>query len=365
MSFHPQARTFRAVSGPVENPSSQRAMGSRNGVKTGFAPRHAGVHRLYNAVIAAALISVSLPLFVTISVALLLTQGPGIIYRGERIGLNGKSFNILKFRTLDNRKAAELTSDKVLPADSNIETPLGRYLRASRLDEMPQLFNVLMGHMNMVGPRPVRKAIADIERLRVPNYDHKFRVKPGLVGHSQAYMTHGTSKRIRARYNNMLVTAPVNYRYEMALFAKVGLNVLLRAAEESYKRLTQKGADQIAKDRARRMQLALVDQGSDKTQLVTALSANTLVLRRPLFLARNDRYWVEITLAGGRVRRAAVALTPLDGTGTRFAYSCRSDAARYMIERYVLDLAVVGPSRPTGRNKADTNLQPAAVVQPA
>ncbi len=352
MSFLAHGRAFGTASGPVMAvPLSEHAP-MRRGITTGFAPRNPRIHRIYNAAVVSVVILVFLPLMALIAVALLVTQGPRIIYSGERIGKDQKPFNILKFRTLDDKKAAELTANQVLPTGSNIETPLGRFLRASRLDELPQLFNVLRGDMNLVGPRPVREAIAQIERQRVPDYDRKFAVKPGLVGHSQAYMTHGTTKRIRSRYNNMLIDAPVNYRAEVALFGKVGFNVLRRAIQETRKRLTGKRSDQLATERASRMSLRLLDRRTGIAQSVAALDGQTIVLSRPIALPFIHDLQVRITLGNGRIRNARVTLTPLDEIGARFAYECKTDAGQYTIERYALDLAVVGPACPPKRQEA-------------
>ncbi len=349
MSFLAHGRTFGAASGPVKAVRVPQSSGLRRGVSTGFAPRNQRLHRIYNASVVSVVIVALLPLMAVIAAALLMTQGPRIIYSGSRIGKDQVPFNILKFRTLDDKKAAALTANQVLPAGSNIETPLGRFLRASRLDELPQLFNVLRGDMNLVGPRPVREAIAQIERQRVPNYDHKFAVKPGLVGHSQAYMTHGTTKRIRARYNNMLIDAPVNYGAEIGLFGKVGFSVLRRAVQEGLKRLRGQKADKLAALRAKDMCLRLQDRRTGISQMVAALDGDTIVLERPIALPFTHDLQVRIQLGNGRSRMARVTLTPLDEIGARFAYDCKSDAGRYTIERYVLDLAVVGPARPAVR----------------
>ncbi|NVO21735.1 sugar transferase [Donghicola mangrovi] len=362
MSFLAHGRAFSEASGPVKAIPKSVSAPMRRGISTGFAPRHPRLHRCYNAAVVSVVIVAFLPLMALISVALLLTQGPRIIYSGERIGKDRVPFNILKFRTLDDKKAAALTANQVLPAGSNIETPLGRFLRASRLDELPQLFNVLRGDMNLVGPRPVREAIAVIERARVPDYDRKFAVKPGLVGHSQAYMTHGTTKRIRSRYNNMLIDAPVNYGAELGLFAKVGFSVLRRAAQETLKRLRGIGPDQMAATRASQMGLRLLDVRTGISQTIAALDAETIVLNRPIALPFTHDLKVRIQLGNGRFRQARITLTPLDEIGARFAYDCKTDGGRYTIERYVLDLAVVGPARPTLPERDEPFVSPVPVT---
>lgn len=159
-------------------------------------------------------------------------------------------------------------------------------------------------------------------------------------------MTHGTTKRIRARYNNMLIDAPVNYGAEIALFGKVGFNVLRRAAQEALKRLRGQKADQLATLRAKEMGLRLQDRRTGISQMVAALDGDTIVLERPIALPFDHDLQVRIQLGNGRSRVARISMTPLDEIGARFAYDCKTDAGRYTIERYVLDLAVVGPTRP-------------------
>ena len=129
------------------------------------------------------------------------------------------------------------SSGSVLPADSGIETPLGAFLRETRLDELPQLVNVVLGHMNICGPRPVRPEMAAIQRTRIAGYDLRFRVRPGLIGHTQAYMHHGTSKALRARYNNILCRAPVRYRGELGMIALVGACVISRVVTTIWERV--------------------------------------------------------------------------------------------------------------------------------
>ena len=196
----------------------------------GFKPTSETLHRSYNMTIALVFLVLLAPLMVLISIALVLTQGFRIFYFGPRVGKDRQEFNIIKFRTLDGDRAANLTSATVLPDGTGIETPLGKYLRTTRLDELPQLVNVLIGDMNMCGPRPVRPEMAALYRERMSRFDDRFAVRPGLVGHSQAFMSHGTSETIRERYNVRLCRAPVSYVREMVLLLTVGSCVILRGA---------------------------------------------------------------------------------------------------------------------------------------
>lgn len=173
-------------------------------VSSGYRVENETLYRAWNLALVVPLIVLTLPLFVAVAALLLLTQGRPILYKGVRLGRHGKPFQIYKFCTL--REGAEaLTRDQVLPSRSNLETPLGRLLREGRLDELPQLFNILRGDMNFLGPRPVRAEIAEELVDTIANYELRFSVKPGLVGQTQAFMTHRTPKRLRSLYNAFLV----------------------------------------------------------------------------------------------------------------------------------------------------------------
>ena len=197
---------------------------------SGFQPRHEGLHRFYNTAVAGAIFLVALPIIACLTLLVFLTQGRPIFYQGERVGRNGSSFKIIKFRTLDTDKAAKLTQNQVLPQGSGLETPLGGFLRDTRLDELPQLWNIIRGDMNICGPRPVREEIAVLHRKEIPDYDARFAVKPGMLGPTQALMGHGTPKPVRARLNAALCRKPVNYWREIEMMVLVPACVFARTA---------------------------------------------------------------------------------------------------------------------------------------
>jgi lipopolysaccharide/colanic/teichoic acid biosynthesis glycosyltransferase len=158
------------------------------------------LYRLWNLALLAIIGSAALPVVVVIYLLLRLTQRSPIFYKGIRLGRNRKPFVIYKFRTLATC-AERRTQACVLPPQSGLETRIGKFLRVSRLDELPQLFNVLRGDMNLFGPRPVRRLIARQAQRTIAHYDCRFAVKPGLVGYAQLFMTHRTPKALRARLN--------------------------------------------------------------------------------------------------------------------------------------------------------------------
>ena len=119
------------------------------------------------------------PFMILTAIAVKISSSGSIIYKQERIGQYGKKFNIYKFRSMyeDAEKEGPKLSSKT---DSRI-TPWGRIMRRIRLDETPQFFNVLFGHMSFVGPRPERDFFANQLIKKAPHYKHIYRVKPGIT----------------------------------------------------------------------------------------------------------------------------------------------------------------------------------------
>jgi Undecaprenyl-phosphate glucose phosphotransferase len=124
------------------------------------------------------------PLMILIALAIKLTSSGPILYRQERMGLDGRKFQILKFRTMV-KNAEQKTGPVWAVADDPRVTPFGRILRATSLDELPQLINVLRGEMSLVGPRPERPALITYFRKAIPGYMLRHKVKAGMTGWAQ------------------------------------------------------------------------------------------------------------------------------------------------------------------------------------
>lgn len=123
------------------------------------------------------------PLLLGVALAIRLSSPGPVLFAQWRVGLNGRLFRMLKFRTLRADACDAGGLDQVVERDDRV-TPLGRMLRATSIDELPQLWNVVIGDMAIVGPRPM---VGDAPyRRAVPYYDYRHRVRPGLSGWAQA-----------------------------------------------------------------------------------------------------------------------------------------------------------------------------------
>ncbi len=152
--------------------------------------------RALDLVLASLFTLIALPLFLLIGAALLLTSGFPLLYRGERVGRDGHLFEMLKFRTL--RRGAEerlgpYLGPELVERTRAETTRLGRRVRATQLDELPQLWNVLRGDMSLVGPRPIRPRFFEQLAGELPAYWQRLVVRPGLTGFAQVRRGYETS----------------------------------------------------------------------------------------------------------------------------------------------------------------------------
>ena len=129
-------------------------------------------------------LAVAAPIMLAIAVGLKLTTPGPVLYHQERMGVDGRRFRMLKFRTMRVDAEAETGPVWACPDDPR-RTALGVFLRGTSLDELPQLFNVLRGEMSLVGPRPERPSFVEEFRRRVPGYMLRHKVKAGITGWAQ------------------------------------------------------------------------------------------------------------------------------------------------------------------------------------
>jgi lipopolysaccharide/colanic/teichoic acid biosynthesis glycosyltransferase len=199
------------------SPARVRVSGAHAAVKEA----DVAAHRAMNVIIAGLALFVALPLLLLIAVAIKLTSRGPVFYTQERIGLDrrtpstgpddprrtrdlgGRPFTMYKFRTM--RVDAERATGAVwaIQNDPRI-TPVGRFLRQYRLDEIPQLLNVMRGEMNIVGPRPERPTIFAELREHIAEYPLRQRAKPGITGLAQIHHHYDRSVddvRTKVRYD--------------------------------------------------------------------------------------------------------------------------------------------------------------------
>ena len=152
--------------------------------------------RILDIVLSGIFLALSLPISLLIGLLVLVTGGPPVLYRGERVGRGGRVFTMLKFRTLrhgaEERLGPYLGEELVRRTQSEF-TPVGQWLKATQLDELPQFLNVLRGDMSLVGPRPIRPVFFEELAHDLPAYWQRLVVRPGLTGLAQVRRGYETS----------------------------------------------------------------------------------------------------------------------------------------------------------------------------
>jgi sugar transferase (PEP-CTERM system associated) len=150
------------------------------------------VKRTFDILSSGILLTLASPLMLLAALAIKLESRGPVIYRQERVGLGGRTFMCLKFRSMRSDAEADGVARWAQHNDSRI-TAVGAFIRKCRIDELPQLISVLRGEMSMVGPRPERPSFVELLRKEIPYYDLRHSVKPGLTGWAQIRYKYGSS----------------------------------------------------------------------------------------------------------------------------------------------------------------------------
>jgi sugar transferase (PEP-CTERM system associated) len=150
-----------------------------------------GGKRFIDIAVSSLLILLTFPLMLAVALAILIESGRPVFFQQERIGLGGRTFRILKFRSMRQ------TTDKAQPSWTSDNDPritrVGRFIRRSRLDELPQLINILCGEMSLVGPRPEVPYFCGLLEKEIPFFNQRHVVRPGLTGWAQVKYQYGAS----------------------------------------------------------------------------------------------------------------------------------------------------------------------------
>jgi len=295
------------------------------------------------------------------------------IFSGERLGKNKRIFRMYKIRTL-SEEATDRFSESIYEPGDGLELTFGKFLRSTRLDEAPQLFNIIKGEMAFVGPRPLRPAIYQSFNGSAAYFDGRFFTPPGLVGYSQVFTPHSTPKRIRAFVDSRYMLTRKNHYgdlFILAFTAAAIFRIIWREAAFSggnlfrtYRNLGV-GAD---RRKTRRVKVKNVSLALADPSLGEALSSHPIKI-----IDIDDRaFRIESKIdleAGAEVNLAFEARFPEFGKKKRAKckgriraksraqngstllwtylvfYEPRSPLSRYMIDQYVLENSIASFSR--------------------
>jgi sugar transferase (PEP-CTERM system associated) len=150
------------------------------------------VKRLFDLIAATVLLITAAPIMVLTAAAIALEGGGAILYRQKRVGFNGSHFDVLKFRSMRPDAEKDGSPQWACQEDDRV-TKVGRFIRRLRIDELPQLFNVLAGEMSIVGPRPERPYFVDRLTAEIPYYAVRHSIKPGVTGWAQVRYHYGAT----------------------------------------------------------------------------------------------------------------------------------------------------------------------------
>lgn len=150
------------------------------------------VKRMMDVIGSLAMLIVTAPFMLLFAILIKCYDGGPVFYKQERLTLDHKSFMIYKFRTMIV-ESEQTSGARLCRKDDDRITPVGKFLRRTHLDELPQIFNILKGEMSLVGPRPERPSIAEEYRQIIPEFDYRLKVKAGLTGYAQIYGKYNTT----------------------------------------------------------------------------------------------------------------------------------------------------------------------------
>ena len=201
------------------------------GFNTGWL--RAAIKRVFDIVCALILLVIFLPIMLVTALAILLEDGFPILYRQERVGQNGRLFNVVKFRSMRTDAEKDGQPRWATAADDRC-TRVGRFIRKVRIDELPQLFSVLAGAMSMVGPRPERPFFVDRLTQDIPYYAIRHSAKPGVTGWAQVRYQYGASIEDAAeklQYDLYYVKNHSLFLDIVVMFETIGVVVMRKGAQ--------------------------------------------------------------------------------------------------------------------------------------
>ena len=213
-------------------------------------PESAFLKRIFDIVVGILMLIVASPFMLITAILVKLTSPGPIIYKQVRITMNQREFKILKFRTMS--ATAEAKSGPVLATehDSRI-TPVGKYLRKFRLDELPQIFNVLKGDMSIVGPRPERPFFVNQFNEQEPHYYLRHNVRAGITGYAQVYGKYASDYHSKLKFDLLY-----NKTYSIFLDARI----LLQTIKILFDKVSSQGLEEDPEPARQKLHDIVVEQ---------------------------------------------------------------------------------------------------------
>ncbi|MEO2765847.1 sugar transferase, partial [Lacticaseibacillus paracasei] len=213
-------------------------------------PESAFLKRIFDIVVGILMLIVASPFMLITAILVKLTSPGPIIYKQVRITMNQREFKILKFRTMS--ATAEAKSGPVLATehDSRI-TPVGKYLRKFRLDELPQIFNVLKGDMSIVGPRPERPFFVNQFNEQEPHYYLRHNVRAGITGYAQVYGKYASDYHSKLKFDLLYIKT-----YSIFLDARI----LLQTIKILFDKVSSQGLEEDPEPARQKLHDIVVEQ---------------------------------------------------------------------------------------------------------
>lgn len=216
-------------------------------------PENAFFKRLFDIIVGLVMLVIASPFMLITAILVKLTSPGPIIYKQTRITLNQKEFHIYKFRTMTANAEAKSGPMLAQANDSRI-TPVGKYLRKVRLDELPQIFNVLKGDMSIVGPRPERPFFVDQFNQEDPYYYLRHNVRAGITGYAQVYGKYASDYHSKLKFDMLYIKV-----YSLTLDAKI----LLQTIRILFDKVSSQGLDEDERPNGRKLK-AIIDANEIK-----------------------------------------------------------------------------------------------------
>lgn len=172
------------------------------------------IKRMIDIAISSVVFAIALPFMLLIALLVMLTSSGKALYLQKRVGYRGREFTLVKFRTMRQDAEKETGAVWATKGDPRV-TPIGRFLRSTRIDELPQIWNVLIGDMSLVGPRPERKIFVEQFSNKIPFYTRRLNVKPGITGWAQ----------IRRGYDETLDDVREKLQYDLFYLENISISL--------------------------------------------------------------------------------------------------------------------------------------------